>query len=185
MNFVLSYLTPLEMTMYLHSGSSVNDSSLKFNWFRAVGKWRGETECAKRKTRVLHGNAPYFFLRDYDSQGLIFLEFERKKKYEEQLWMVRGCAIFFSSDLKIFATCSTFVQWIFIIVNKRSTVVGNHCSHFLSLVYIPLSIIEISRLMRSTGPFVVRVIRLWRKVIQTWAQKMYFSGYILPSIHAE
>lgn len=163
MNFVLSYLTLLEMTMYLHSGSSVNDLSLKFNWFRAVRKWKGETECAKRKNRVLHGNTPYFFLRDYDSRGLIFLEFERKKKYEERFWMVRGCAIFFSSDLKIFTTCSTFVQWIFIIVNKCRTVVGNHCRHFLSSVYIPLSIIEISRLKRSTGPFVVLIIRLRRE----------------------
>lgn len=74
MNFALFYR--LETMMCLHSRSPVNDSSLKFNWSRS---FEGGRRKGKRR-EMMHGQAPYFFLRsDHDSGGINLLGVRREK----------------------------------------------------------------------------------------------------------
>lgn len=65
--------------MYLHSRSAVNDSSLKFQLVSIV-RGQKEEESVKRKSRMMHGQAPYFFFfSTVTIQGINLLGVRTKK----------------------------------------------------------------------------------------------------------
>lgn len=78
----------------LYSRSSVNDSSLKFNWFRAFRGWKGKVKSGKKRRKkswMMHGHIFSFTVTIHgDLLGV-------KTAREEQLSTLRRRAIFFSS----------------------------------------------------------------------------------------
>lgn len=78
----------------LYSRSSVNDSSLKFNWFRG---WEGKVKSGGgggKKKKKLDDARTYFFPSRLRFTGINLLGVKTR---EEQLSTLRRRAIFFSS----------------------------------------------------------------------------------------
>lgn len=79
----------------LYSRSSVNDSSLKFNWFRAFRRWKGKVKSGKREGKKAGWCTDIFFPSRLRFTGINLLGVKTAR--EEQLSTLRRRAIFFSS----------------------------------------------------------------------------------------
>lgn len=79
----------------LYSRSSVNDSSLKFNWFRAFRGWKGKVKSGKREGKKAGWCTDIFFPSRLRFTGINLLGVKTAR--EEQLSTLRRRAIFFSS----------------------------------------------------------------------------------------